>query len=801
MQSRQDSIRTAFPATYRWALEQDTSGLRTWLRGGSDIYWVSGKAGSGKSTFMKFLSNDRRTDGYLRQWSGPDADLIVVECYFWYLGSALQKSIEGLLRTIVYQILCSCPKVVETILPVRWANAEAYQHAPQAAWSLEELRNVIRNIAKAISHVNAKTNVTRTPKCCIFIDGLDEYSGNHLELVRILEVLASHGDTKLCVSSRPWNVFVKAFELQKPHLCLQDLTKSDIKHYVESNLKNALIESASRDPNPSVQVDINLIIVEIVKRAEGVFLWVYLVVESVLRGLGEDDSIATLRQRVQQFPSDLEGFFDIIISRVDTVYQFQTTQALALAYLYADDDDIAAECSSYLDFALLEQSPTGLENPQYLWDRGPQALSAEGFVALVRKTRTFLSACCKDLLVVNIPRDSTAIEACAADPCTVKVQFLHRTVFEYLGTPERQSQLRQLVPKCYKDGSVFHILNIGKLKYYWAHRPSDLSDYFTRQASFSLDHQWTGLSVAFIDQIHKCQPLHQEPRCVAIGQAYIAFRQFDTFRKQYVAVGCDRRPPLQCLRLRNMTCETGFQNPADGYGSIHTRLLTATLGVANCMTFQSEEVDLDILALILKDFSKAQDMLGERVLLGFLESALPPLAAASIAAHQCSHTWAAFFGSYSVRHMYDIVQLLMRDGPDTMRGLFFDVCPVSEDISYEVVWGYLTQYTPGSVTWPGDTMDRQLAKPMEQEGTDRVGSSRSTGINLIGRKRPPQDDEDQLHAARGARDRNFVEYSGGPRKAFRGVHPLLVARSGKLCDYDYVFHGPGRWWSSDVDDG
>lgn len=573
MQSRQDSIKTAFPETYRWALEQDESGLRTWLRSGSDIYWVSGKAGSGKSTFMKFLSNDRRTDGYLRQWSGSNVDLIVVECYFWYLGSALQKSIEGLLRTILYQILCSCPKVVETLLPLRWASAEDNQHAPQAPWSLEELRVVIQDIARAISHANTTTNVTRTPRFCIFIDGLDEYSGNHLELVRILEMLASDGNSKLCVSSRPWNVFVRAFERRKPHLCLQDLTKSDIESYVKSKLENELIESALWDPNPSVQGDINLIIAEIVKRAEGVFLWVYLVIESVLRGLGEDDSIATLRRRVQQFPSDLEGFFDIIISRVDTVYKSQTAQALALAYLYADGNDVAAECSSYLDFALLEQSPTGLEDPQYLWSRAPQSLSAEGFVDLVRRTRTFLSACCKDLLVVNVPCDSNAIEACATDPCTVKVQFLHRTVFEYLGTSDRQIQLQRLVPDCYRDGSVFHLLNMGKLKYYWAHRPSALSEYFTWQASFSLDDSWPGLDVAFIDEVHRCQSLHQEPRCVAVGQAYIAFQQFDTFRKEYVGFGYDRQPPLQ---LRTMTCRPKFRNTVDDPGTAHLRLLTAS---------------------------------------------------------------------------------------------------------------------------------------------------------------------------------------------------------------------------------
>ena len=119
MQSRQHSIAEAYSDTYQWALTQDIHGLTTWLRTGSGIYWVTGKAGSGKSTFMKFLANHDDTHDLLAQWSGTLESLIVVDCYFWYLGSPLQKSIEGLLRTILYQILRAHPSVTEVLFPSR----------------------------------------------------------------------------------------------------------------------------------------------------------------------------------------------------------------------------------------------------------------------------------------------------------------------------------------------------------------------------------------------------------------------------------------------------------------------------------------------------------------------------------------------------------------------------------------------------------------------------------------------------------------------------------------------------------
>lgn len=788
MQSRQQSIKKAFPDTYRWALDQDSAGLRTWLCAGSDVYWVSGKAGSGKSTFMKFLSNSRRTIDHLREWSGPQAHLIVIKCYFWYLGSALQKSIEGLLRTILCQILCNCPKVVETLLPIRWAHTVVDHNVVQEPWNLEELLTVLRDAGHAISHANAKTNVAKVSKFCIFIDGLDEYSGNHLGLIRMLESLVADGSTKICVSSRPWNVFVKNFEERKPHLCLQDLTGSDMTLYVDSSLRSSLSESAASDHITSDRIDIESIISEIVTRAEGVFLWVYLVVESVLRGLDECDSIATLKQRVLEYPPDLDGFFDTIVSRVDTVYKHQTAQALTLAYLYAENHEKAAECSSYLDFVLLEQDLSGLRKPQYLFDLAPQALSPQGFATLVRKTRSFLSARCKDLLVVPIPYGQEAIDACAEDPCTVKVQFLHRTVFEFLKTSGRQSQLSQRVPECFRDGSVFHILNMGKLKYYWPHRPSSMSDYFTRQAAFSLDHGWTGLDVRFIDQLHMCQRFHQEPLCVSIGQAYIAFRQFDTFWDKYTSFGYGQQRCSSSRCLRTMTHDVQSSPPK------HLSLLEAALGVADCVGFQSEEIDLNVLALILKEISNAplsdlSPSMAKQIMLKFLGRALHPLVSGSIEARTDAPTWTVFFGSFGVRHMYDVVQMLIHSGSDTMRKIMQGTCPVSEEDTYGIVWKFLTSRGAKGVTSTGgmhgsQPIDRTKQWNVNDQGQppkqDWLWTQTAAMEEEVARERAV---EQQRAAARSraiARDREVAQEQTAAReqaaaKALETSPPMLAA--------------------------
>lgn len=143
---------------------------------------------------------------------------------------------------------------------------------------------------------------------CIFIDDLDEFAGDQLELIQLLDELSMSPVVKLCLASRPWNTFRRAYECQCSHLLLEDLTRGDINVYVRG-----ILDRARRIPDllsGDFEADeFELLIKEIVNGAEGVFLWVYLVVLSVTRGLAEGDSTPTLRQRVASFPNDLYEFF------------------------------------------------------------------------------------------------------------------------------------------------------------------------------------------------------------------------------------------------------------------------------------------------------------------------------------------------------------------------------------------------------------------------------------------------------------------------------------------------------------
>ena len=85
-----------------------------WLRGDDHLFWINGKAGSGKSTLMRFLTEDSRLKENLSAWTS-DRRLIILHHFFWSAGSVEQKSINGLLRKLVHQLLVDCPHLLEAL--------------------------------------------------------------------------------------------------------------------------------------------------------------------------------------------------------------------------------------------------------------------------------------------------------------------------------------------------------------------------------------------------------------------------------------------------------------------------------------------------------------------------------------------------------------------------------------------------------------------------------------------------------------------------------------------------------------
>ncbi|CAH0047656.1 unnamed protein product [Clonostachys solani] len=99
---RIDSIQDPFQNTFKWIF--DMPEFSDWLIHGTGLFWIHGKPGSGKSTLMKYITRSRQTQELLHDWTTGALE-VQASFFFHYRGTALQKSFEGIMRSLILQIL------------------------------------------------------------------------------------------------------------------------------------------------------------------------------------------------------------------------------------------------------------------------------------------------------------------------------------------------------------------------------------------------------------------------------------------------------------------------------------------------------------------------------------------------------------------------------------------------------------------------------------------------------------------------------------------------------------------------
>jgi hypothetical protein len=327
MTQRYEDVADAHQDTFEWIFHDKTAqqlfwtNFSEWLTSGSGIYWVNGKAGSGKSTLLKFIHDDSRTKAHLRSWASM-TPLATAAFFFWNSGTADQKSQAGLLRTILHNIWSQYPQLIPILIPLEWART--YSHllngtgnGPMISWSLKKLMAIFKDLVKQ----------TVVPlKFVLFIDGLDEYEGDHQELGEFFKSISCLPHVKVCVSSRPWVVFQDLFG-DRPSLRLQDLTRADIESFVVDRFRSSEVYQrlASNDSSSAL-----VLVREIVEKSDGVFLWVKLVVRSLLEGFRNRDTIPDLQKRLRLFPRELGPLYDHLFSLIGPFYMEWASRAFQI---------------------------------------------------------------------------------------------------------------------------------------------------------------------------------------------------------------------------------------------------------------------------------------------------------------------------------------------------------------------------------------------------------------------------------------------------------------------------------------
>lgn len=217
---------------------QRSVGLVEWLSHNDGVYWINGKAGSGKSTLMKALCISSFVAEQLVAWANG-SQLIVSYFFFHDRGTTLQKSQLGLMRGLLYRILASCTALIRIVCQERWAQLDAVF---SGALPVPKVNFQLKDLSTCFTRIRKQKSVLVS--ICCFVDGLDENQGSDREILELLQDLRGEaqlcseaaGKLKMCVSARPYSTFERTL-YHCPQLEMQRYNGPDITRYVYEKLQ------------------------------------------------------------------------------------------------------------------------------------------------------------------------------------------------------------------------------------------------------------------------------------------------------------------------------------------------------------------------------------------------------------------------------------------------------------------------------------------------------------------------------------------------------------------------------------
>lgn len=417
---------------------------------------------------MKFVSGHNKTLQLANAWAGPH-QLVIASHFFWGIRNGLQSSQEGLLRALLFQIMVKCPELIPDVFPERYASSTLTLDS----WTIEELLDAFGRLRGA---------PLCTKRILIFIDGLDEYNGNHKDLLKFLDNIAQASGLKICCASRPWRLFEDAYGNSLTRIRMDQLTAKDMTIYVRDVLGQhehyqCLLKTHQPEATDLIEI--------ISQKSEGVFFWVALVVKSLARGLDNWDDLAILQKRVADFPSDLDEFFQRMLDSIEDVYR--ETASRTFSMLLIADMPVPVECFLIMDayFEAMRNSKstklfrssntrrTSLASNLGSTSTSPVEIQPDAEEALYRQHqepnngrsvlpstshRKLMAYAVKSLsydsTVSNVSRKRDQILAQCCDlvqswevnapaPFHLRIGFLHRTVVEFL---QRSNNHQWLAP-------------------------------------------------------------------------------------------------------------------------------------------------------------------------------------------------------------------------------------------------------------------------------------------------------------------------------------------------------------------
>ncbi|KAI5782982.1 hypothetical protein FPQ18DRAFT_116352 [Pyronema domesticum] len=351
----------------------------------SCLFHVQGKPGSGKSTFMKYFGNN-----LIKQPHVPRNAVVSSFFYSDRIEGDGQTSHYSMLRKILYDILEQNESFFYHF------QSEFRRHQLDSCFSYESLQSILRSIGR--NHDQRET-------IFLLIDAVDESSHEDRQhiLQLLIDVCSENGfcTVKIVFASRPVPILDSLVRNASSFLRMQDVNTSDIEGYVSAFL---------------IQLDFSENLLQkarnyILKQAHGVFLWVCLVkdrlIKCAMEGARNHEIISTL----EGLPTELEGMYKLMLGNLssDQRHTIDRTRIFELVLFAARPLRISEMNHALATADVLDHTST----EEISWETFENSLSA-GIKAKI-------IGCGGNLLELKGPTEE--------DPM---VQLMHQTVRDFM---------------------------------------------------------------------------------------------------------------------------------------------------------------------------------------------------------------------------------------------------------------------------------------------------------------------------------------------------------------------------------
>ncbi|KAH7163640.1 ankyrin repeat-containing domain protein [Fusarium sp. MPI-SDFR-AT-0072] len=287
--NRLNDINAAAKGTCEWLLQHKI--YISWASSDQGLLWIKGKPGSGKSTLLRYVLD------HIITIPNTGKGALILSFFFHGRGTELQRMPSGLFRSLLHQLLRQVPEALTDLIDMFQQRCETVgKPGEKWQWHPRELPRLFESSLRKV--LEART-------VWIFIDALDECGEeNAVELAEgfksLLERLPSSGlkRSRICFTCRHYPILYldHVFEI-----CVEEENRKDISIFVQEKLSSFYIRTSSIIPKL------------ITKRANGVFLWAWLVVKQVLGLERKGAGLKEIEAVILSVPQELDALYRRLI--------------------------------------------------------------------------------------------------------------------------------------------------------------------------------------------------------------------------------------------------------------------------------------------------------------------------------------------------------------------------------------------------------------------------------------------------------------------------------------------------------